>query len=152
MSQRKPSIPEDAPAPIEAKGIEHPSEAAMCSLLYHHVECRLSIEPEDALKLLRNPTALNIALAFLNEDVEEMMMIWTQIGDTDNLAVVARGDEVCARMKGLSMEEKFRSTYITLCERNKARRIRELTAKMRKSEATPEELSELMTLKSGSRL
>ncbi len=63
------------------------------------------------------------------------------------MAVIARGDEYCARMKGFSMEEKFRSTYLTLYERNKARRVRELTAKLQKSEATPEELSELMRLK-----
>ncbi|MBQ7544902.1 MAG: DNA primase [Synergistaceae bacterium] len=146
-SRQKREVPEEAPAPLEAKGVEHPSEAAMCSLLCHHVECRLTLKPEDALKLIRNPAALNVALAFLSENVEEMMMIWTQIGDMDNLAVVARGDEVCARMKGLTMPEKFRSTYYTLRDRYTSRRVRELTAKLQKSQATPEELSELMRLK-----
>lgn len=57
LSHQKPSLPESAPAPIEAKGVEHASEAALCSLLYHHEECRLSIKPEEALKYLRNHTA-----------------------------------------------------------------------------------------------
>ena len=147
MSQRKQSAPEDTPAPVEVKGTEHPSEAAMCSLLYHHVECRISLRAEEVIDLMRNPDARDTALALLNENVDELELLWTQLGDTYHMAVIARGDEICARMKGFSMAEKFRSTYSTLCERYKARRIRELTAKMQKSEATPEELSELMRLK-----
>ena len=147
MSQRKPTMPEDAPAPVEVKGTEHPSEAAMCSLLYHHVECRLSFSAEEVRALMRNPEARDTALALLNENVDELELLWTQLGDTYHMAVISRGDEYCARMKGFSMEEKFRSTYIALYERNKARRVRELTAKLQKSEATPEELSELMRLK-----
>ena len=147
MSQRKPSMPEDAPAPVEVKGTEHPSEAAMCSLLYHHTECRLSFSAEEVIAFMRNPEARDTALALLNENVDELELLWTQLGDTYHMAVIARGDEVCARMKGFSMEEKFRSTYIALYERNKERRIRELTAKLKQSKATPEELSELMRLK-----
>lgn len=147
MSQRKPSMPEDAPAPVEVKGTEHPSEAAMCSLLYHHTECRLSFSAEEVIAFMRNPDARDTALALLNENVDELELLWTQLGDTYHMAVIARGDEYCARMKGFSMEEKFRSTYLTLYDRNKARRVRELTAKLQKSEATPEELSELMRLK-----
>lgn len=147
MSQRKPTMPEDAPAPVEVKGTEHPSEAAMCSLLYHHAECRISLRAEDVIALMRNPEARDTALALLNENVDELELLWTQLGDTYHMAVIARGDEYCARMKGFSMEEKFRSAYLTLSERNKARRVRELTAKMQKSEATPDELSELMRLK-----
>ena len=147
MSKRKQTLPEDIPAPIETKGVEHPSESALCSLLFHHAECRISIRAETVIALLRNSTARDTALALLSENVDSLYLLWTQLNETEKLAVIARGDEVCARMKGLSMAEKFRSTYTTLCERYKARRIRELTAKLQKSEATPEELSELMRLK-----
>lgn len=147
MSRSKQSAPTDTPAPMEVKGAEHPSEAAMCSLLYHHVECRISLKADAILALMRNPTARLVALALVMENVDSQYLLWTQLNETEKLAVLARGDEICARMKGLSMAEKFRSTYITLCDRNKARRIRELTAKLQKSEATPEELSELMRLK-----
>lgn len=147
MSHRKPSTPEDTPAPVEVKGVEHPSEAAMCSLLYHNAECRLSFSAEEVIALMRNPEARDTALALLNDNPDGLELLWTQLGDTYHMAVIARGDEYCARMRGFSMEEKFRSTYIALYERNKARRVRELTAKMQKSEATPEELSELMRLK-----
>ncbi len=147
MSQRKPSMPEDTPAPVEVKGAEHPSEAALCSLLFHHVECRVSLRPETIIALMHNPTAQLVALALVMENVDDQYLSWTQLGDTESLGVIARGDEICSRMKGLTMAEKFRSAYLTLCDRNKARRVRELTAKMQKSEATPEELSELMRLK-----
>ena len=147
MSHRKSSTPEDTPAPIEVKGVEHPSEAAMCSLLYHHAECRLSLRAENIMFLMRNPTARDTALALLNENPDGLELLWTQLGDTYHMAVIARGDEYCARMKGFSMAEKFRSTYITLCERQKAQRVRELMAKLQKSEATPDELSELARLK-----
>ena len=143
----KPEMPEDAPAPAEIKGAEHQSEAAMCSLLYHYVECRLSIRPEEIIAFMRNPGARDTALALLNANPDDLDLSWTQLQDTEHMAVIARGDEYCAQMKGLSVTEKFRNTYIILRERNKAWRVRELTAKMQKSEATPEELSELTILK-----
>ena len=146
-SRQKREVPEEAPAPIEAKGVEHPCESAMCSLLYHHAECRISLKLEEAVKLMRNPTARIVAIALVRENVADQMRLWMELGDTESLAVLARGDEVCARMKGLTMPEKFRSTYYTLRDRYNARRIRELTGKLQKSEATPEELSELMRLK-----
>ena len=146
-SKQKRPLPEDTPAPVDVKGVEHPCEAALCSLLLRYEECRISIAPAEALKLMRNPTARNTALALLSENPDDMVMLWTQLSDSENMAVLARGDEVCARMKGLTMPEKFRSTYYTLRDRYTARRIRELTSKLQKSEATPEELSELQRLK-----
>ena len=151
VSRQKQVLPEDIPAPVEVKGVEHASEAAMCSLLFHHAECRISLAPVEALRLMRNPTARIVATALLTENVDSQIMLWTQLGDTEMLAVLARGDEVCARMKGLSMAEKFRSTYSTLRDRYIARRVRELTAKLKQSQATPEELSELITLKTARR-
>lgn len=147
ISRQKREVPEETPAPVEAKGVEHPCESAMCSLLYRYAECRISLKLEDAVQLMRNPTALMAALALVRENVDDMMRLWMELGDTETLAVIARGDEVCARMKGLSMPEKFRSTYYTLLDRYNARRIREQTSKLQKSEATPEDLSELMRLK-----
>lgn len=147
LSKRKQKLPEEPPAPIEAKGVEHPSEAALCSLLYHHAECRISLTPLEALKLMRNPTARMVAIALLTENVDSQIMLWTQLGDTEIFGLLARGDEVCLRMPNLTMAEKFRSIYFALKARYKAQRVRELTGKLQKSQATPEELMELMALK-----
>ena len=149
LSKQKREIPDEAPAPLEAKGVESPGEAALCSMLLHHQECRLSFSPDEALKFLRNPEARQTAYALLTENVEAQVMIWTSIGETPKLALLARGDEVCARMKGLTLPEKWRSICGTLHERDTARRIRELTAKLKQSQATPEEMSELSRLKNG---
>lgn len=145
---KKRSLPEEVPAPVELKGVEHPSEAAMCSLLFRHAECRLSLLNHEALSLFRNPTARETVSAILSENVDNLILLWTQLNETDKMSLLARGDEYCARMKGLSLAEKFRSTYHALRERHTARRVRELTAKMKQSQATPEELSELRELKS----
>ena len=147
LSKQKREIPDEAPAPLEAKGVEPPSEAALCSLLYHHQECRLSFSPEEALKFLRNPEARQTAYALLTEDPDAQVMIWSSIGETTKLGLLARGDEVCARMKGLTLPEKWQSIYGALLERDKNRRIRELTGKLKQSQATPEELAELARLK-----
>lgn len=148
VSKQKRPLHEDVQVPVEIKGAEHPSEAALCSLLLHHEECRIILKPEDIVRYLRNTTARDTVLSLLNEDVAGQILLWTQLEDTEKLALIARGDEYCVRMKGFSPAEKFRIICKTLKERNVMRRVRELTAKMKQSQATPEELSELMRLKS----
>lgn len=147
MSKQKQSFPEETPVPVESKGIEPSCEAALCSLLYHHAEIQLSSKAEEAIKFLRNSTARNVAISLLHDDPENLMLLWTQLKETENLAILARGDEVCARMKGFNTIEKFLSIYETLRGRYISRRVRELTSKMQKSQATSEELSELRNLK-----
>ena len=149
LSKQKRQLPESPPAHVEVKGIEHPCEAALCSLLFRNVESRISLDIAETAKLLINPTACDVALAFLRENPEDLFMLWTSIGETERIAVLVRGDEYCAQMKGQSTAEKFRNIYLTLLERYKAIRVNELTAKMQKSQATSEELLELVRLKNG---
>lgn len=150
MSKQR-SLPKEAPAPVDTKGLEHPSEAAMCAMLFRHHECRLRISVEETGKLLRNPVARLTAQACLTENPDSQLMIWSSLGDTEILALLMRGDEQCARMKGLSLMEKWRSVHGMLQERNTARRIRELTGKLKQSQVTPDELRELARLKNGGR-
>ena len=147
VSKNRPLL-ENAVAPVEVKGPEHPYEAALCSLLLRHAECRINIKPEEVEKFLRNSLARDTALAVFNESSENLMLVWAQIGETKILALVARGDEICARMVGLTLAEKWRNVCDALRKRNVVMRIDELTAKMRKSKATAEELLELSKLKS----
>ena len=147
ISKHKHPLPEETPVAVDTKGVEHPCEAALCSLLFHHAECRISISSDEVLRFMSNSTALNIALALLRENTDDMKLLWTSMGDTESMAVLARGDEICARMKGLSIAEMFRSICYTLRYRDTACRIRELTAKLRQSQATSEELLELQKLK-----
>ena len=147
MSRQKRSLPEEAPAPVEVRGTENSCEAALCSLLLRNAECRMSLKPEEAIKFLRNPVARNVASAIFYDSPENLLLLWTQLGETETLALIARGDEICARMKGLSLAEKWRSAYGALREKYISRRVRELVGKLKKSEATAEELTELRRLK-----
>ena len=108
----------------------------------------------NAREYSRNPASFSVSMTRLattqlTENVDAQVMIWSSLGDTELLAVLARGDEVFARMKGLTLPEKWRSIYGALLERDKNRRIRELTGKLKQSQATPEELAELSRLKNG---
>lgn len=146
-SRQNHTLPEEPTPPAVRANIEPPCEAALCSLLFRHRECLLRIPPEEALKLLRNPTAWDTARAIFSEGAESLALLWYTLGETEKLGLLARGDEYCARMKGLSVAEKWQSVYGELKARQTARRVREIIAKMRESQATPEELCELRRLK-----
>ena len=75
------------------------------------------------------------------------MYIWITLGDTEMLGVLARGEEYCVQMRGLSEGEKWERTLNRLKERYRYERIKEIQTKMEKSEATAEELCELIRLK-----
>ena len=147
-SRHKHTLPEEPNPPAVRANIELPCEAALCSLLFRHVECRLSISLEEALKLVRNPTAQDIICAIFSERPESLAFLWTTLGETWKLGLLARGDEYCARMKGRSVAEKWQSVCSELKAKRTAQRVSEILAKVRKSQATPEELLELRSLKS----
>ena len=146
-SRQNCTLPEEPTPPAVRANIEPPCEAALCSLLFRNRECLLKVPPEEALKLLRNPTAWDTARAIFSEGAESLAVLWYTLGETEKLGLLARGDEYCARMKGLSVADKWQSVYGELKARHTAGRVREILAKMRKSQATPEELSELRRLK-----
>lgn len=150
VSKQKQPLPDKINAPAvneKIKGIEQPCEAGLCSLLFHNPECVLRMEPKEALEIIRNPVARETALALLTENPDSQEIIWLSTGDTEKLALLARGDEFCSRMKGLTLAEKWRNTYYVLKEKHTARRVKELTAKMQNSQATPQELLELRELR-----
>ena len=152
VSKQKHPIPDEQITPVDnekikIKGIEQPCEAGLCSLLFRYAECRISMKPSEALEIIRNPTAREIALAFLRDNPDDLMAIWSSVGETGKFALLARGDEFCAQMKGLTLAEKWRNTYYVLKEKHIAKRVKELTAKMQNSQATPQELLELRELK-----
>lgn len=147
FSSRKKPLPNAPVANEKIKGIEQPCEAGLCSLLFHHPECVVSMTPEEALEIIRNPVARETALALLMENPASQENIWLSIGETEKLALLARGDEFCARMKGMTLAEKWRNTYYVLKAKHITRRVKELTAKMQNSQATPQELLELRELR-----
>ncbi len=135
-------------AKICPQNIEQPLEAGLCALLFHNPECVANVNPEEIPKIIQNPTACATALALLMESPASLEKIWLSTGETEKLALLARGDEFCARMKGMTLAEKWRNTYWILKQRHITRRVKEITAKMQKSQATTQELLELRELRS----
>lgn len=146
-SKRKKTLLDVPVVNEKNKEIEQSCEAGLCSLLFHNPECVVNMEPEEALKIIRNPVAREMALALLTENPDDMIALWLSTGETEKLAILARGDEFCARMKGLTLAEKWRNTYYVLKAKHITRRVKELTAKMQNSQATPQELLELRELR-----
>ena len=146
-SKRKRPLPAASTVDEAPRNIEEPCEAGLCSLLFRYAECRAKIKPEDTVKMLRNPMARDIALSFLTENPDNLISLWTSLGETDKFALLARGDEFCAQMIGMTLAEKWLNVYYVLAEKRMTRRVMELAAKMQNSQATPQELLELRELK-----
>ena len=146
-SKRKRSLPAASTVDEAPLDVEEPCEAGLCSLLFRYAECRTKIKPEDTVKMLRNPMARDIALSFLTENPDNLISLWTSLGETDKFALLARGDEFCAQMIGMTLAEKWLNVYYVLAEKRMTRRVMELAAKMQNSQATPQELLELRGLK-----
>ena len=147
VSKQKRPLPDAPVAHEKIKGVEQTCEAGLCSLLFHNPECVVRMNPKEALEIIKNPVARETAIALLTENPGDIIALWTSMGETEKFALLARGDEFCARMKGLTLAEKWRSTYWILKEKHIARRVKELTVKMQNSQATPQELLELRELR-----
>lgn len=94
VSKQKRQLPESTFAHVDVKGIEHPCEAALCSLLFHHAEYKINMDLAETAKLLITPTAREVALALLCENPEELFTLWTSLGETEKIAFLERGDEI----------------------------------------------------------
>ena len=149
ISKNKRAFSDEKNAPIRKKErIDFLLEAGLCSMLFNHAECRVSLKPEDIYKFLKTSTAQNVATAFLSNSPEDMINLWLSMGSTDEIALITRGNEFCMQMNDLNVSEKWQKIYGGLKARIIMKRVKELTLKMQKSQATPQELLELRELKS----
>lgn len=150
LSRGKRKLPEEARKQVRGD-IEHPCEAVLCSLLLKDADFRQRLTIEEVQKLLKDDTARDTAIAILTEDVESLMELWTSLGETRKLGLLARGEEYSRQMKEGSERDKWIGIYKELRKRYKSERIEEITLRVQKSQATAEELSELIRLKGESR-
>ena len=133
--------PEKRIAPTEKPEAE--LEAGICALLLHNEECRQKLTVEEVQTEFRDETARITALSILGE-------VWSTLCEPEKQEVLKRGEDYCASVKGESEKEKWDMICTELRVRNRSKRLREIEAKMRISEATDEELYEFARLKRGS--
>ncbi|RRD65255.1 DNA primase [Fretibacterium sp. OH1220_COT-178] len=122
-----------------------PLEAALCALLWRGEDYRCSSRPEDMLELLSDERVKEVVLAILMESTATLEARWLSIGDRFPLALIARGDAFCDELEH-SDSEPWAVVCSGLRRRRDESRLRFLDAKMKRREATLEELAEMQRL------
>lgn len=139
--------PETPPAPsgrVEERLDFDPLESALCSLLWRDEALRRT-PPEEVLELLGDERVKEVALAILMESPERLEDQWLSCGDRWPLALLSRGDAFCDEI-GARDQEPWDVVRDGLRRRKTTARLRELDARMKRGEASREELMELRSL------
>ena len=74
-------------------------------------------------------------------------MLWNSMGEIEKFALLERGNEFASRIDGENAIEKWNFIFQDISQRIIKKRIKNLTAKLKKSLATPEDMRELQKLK-----
>ena len=102
-------------------------EAGMCALFMRFPESRISMSLDEAMSLLQNDTAKDIAAAILTENPEGLEELWLNIGDTEKIGFMKLGEIFCSRMSACNNDaERFMRIYSALKRGSIERRIAEI--------------------------
>ena len=134
------------------KSVECPLEAGLCALLYKYSDCRLAVSNSKSTrntfaKIVQSPMARELIDSFFTDAVENMKSRWLSSGEVEKIALITRGEEYCSSMINLTPVEKLKKIAITLRTQYITQRIQFILNKMRHSQATMEEITELQQLK-----
>ena len=121
-------------------------EAGFCAMLFNYPECRLSIEPSEAYKILQGVQARDTALSILTGNPDSLYSLWLQAGDTDRTALIKRGEEFSRKLEGKNINDKWNFLCGIIKSKWRKKRIAELKTKMLQNKATPSELLQLRDL------
>ena len=121
-------------------------EAGFCAMLFNYPECRLSIEPAEAYKILQGVQARDTALSILTGNPDSLYSLWLQAGDTDRTALIKRGEEFSRKLEGKNINDKWNFLCGIIKSKWRKKRIAELKTKMLQNKATPSELLQLRDL------
>ncbi|GHS94211.1 DNA primase [Synergistales bacterium] len=124
----------------------HPLEAALCALLRRDELFRMTCDIEEILPLIADARVKEIVMALSAESPDELESRWHSMGDSFPLSVIAHGDRFC---EGLTFsqddEDTVNPTEVViegLKRRYAQRRLKYLDARMKRQEATLQELEE----------
>ena len=114
------------PKPKASTSITDDPEAIFCALLWKHQECRISISLSEAMSILNTDIARDIVSSILNENPEELSVLWLELGETEKIGFISKGEVLCGQMQGMNDEERFAKIYSALKRRSIERRIAEI--------------------------
>ena len=120
------NIPKQPPKSEMPSQPENDPEAIFCALLWKNRECRISISKTEAMSLLTSEIARDTASAILSENPEELSVLWLELGDTDTIGFISRGEILCGQMERMDDAEKFAKIYSALKRGSIERRIAEI--------------------------
>ena len=123
-----------------------PLEAALCAMLWRHEERRCSCRPEEILPLIGDTSVKEIALAIVMESPQELETRWHSMNERFPLAFIARGDAFCDELEFT----RDADPWSVVCEELRRKWVKErmdhLDARMKRQEATPEEMAEFQKI------
>ena len=132
---------------IHSDFVDNTLEYALCALLFHHKECRMSVKLEEIAELLTDEETRMTAEALLGDDPEDLMDLWRSIGDVSKSAIIAKGENFLANVNGEGCLEKLKAVRCGLERLRIKRRIREIEPKIFTNTASLEESGEFMELR-----
>jgi DNA primase len=133
-----------------------PLEAALCAMLWRDEEYRRSCRPEEILPLIADTQVKEIVLAIMMESPQELEMRWHSMDERFPLAFIARGDSFCEELEFARDADPWGVVCEGLTRKRAKERMDYLDARMKRQEATPEEMTEFQKiatqLKSGKKM
>ena len=151
LKKESPAPKKEEPAPpalIDLAGApQEKLEAELCFLLRNSQECRLSLSPEEAVRILTTELTRSTAYALLTEDPEAQVLLWRSARDDSKIGLLNLGDIECSKLKeSQTTEDKFRSVYFPLKLRSIEREMARIMA-LPAGEQDVNALSELLRQK-----
>ena len=135
------------PKTEDSKAVKDEAEAIFCALLWKSQVCRISISPAEAMSLLNTELARDIASSILTENPEELNVLWLELGETEKIGFISKGENLCSQMQGMDDAEKFSRIYSALKRGSIERRIAEIHS-MPPEKRDKNELKTLLTQRS----
>jgi DNA primase len=123
-----------------------PLEAALCALLWRDEGRRCSCRPEEILPLIGDTGVKEIAVAIMMESPQELETRWHSMNERFPLAFIAKGGTFCDELEFT----RDADPWSVVCEELKRKRVKErmdrLDARMKRQEATLEEMAEFQKI------
>ncbi|MDR2522206.1 MAG: DNA primase [Synergistaceae bacterium] len=125
-----------------------PLEAALCAMLWRDDDLRRSCRPEEILPLISDGSVKEIALAILMESPLELETRWHSMNERFPLAFIAQGGAFCEELEFSRTRDADSWDVVldSLARKRAKERMDALDVRMKRNEATMEEMAEFQRL------
>jgi DNA primase len=146
-------IREVSPHASGQSGLKQDLEAALCYLLWKEPAFRDEARVADVLSLFASPVAKEVALALFHESPDHLQARWLALGDVAPMELIACGGVFCESLNlrkdlksDLDPADEWDIVISGLRYRRDKDKMRDLSLKMKRGEATGAEMEEYVSL------